>query len=316
MILPTKLKERVEVSSQEIIQYLKDENLYVADNKISNICTNIAPLDNTNSTSISWINRSNYEIDSLNSSILIVGKDFKAQSESKTIIYTLDPKLAITLIINRFFMERVESGYISNRAVIDDSVKIGKNCIINENVVIGKNCQIGDNVVIYPNVTIYPNTVIGNNVIINAGTSIGQEGFGHVKSLEGEFIQFPHIGRVIIEDDVDIGANVTIDRGALKDTIIKEGVKINNLVHIAHNVKIGKGCTICSKVSISGSVNIEDNVYIAPNATIIDGVTIKEGATIGIGAIIRKDIEKNSVIVAFDGFERREYIKAKKILKG
>lgn len=314
MVTRTKLKENIEITTREIVDFLKFKGLYISDNGIEKRASNIRDLKSSNSNSISWIKLNSYNIESLKSPILIVGANFKPTSKYKTIIYTKNPRLSITLIIKEFFLEE-RGEYISNLASIDKSVKIGRDCIINENVVIGENCTIGDRVTIYPDVTIYPNTIIDSEVIINAGTRIGQEGFGYIADMDNELIQFPHLGRVIIKRGVEIGANVSIDRGALSDTIIGEGTKINNLTHIAHNVEIGKGCQICSKVNISGSSKIGDGVYIAPNVSIIDGVTIASGVTIGIGAVIRKDIEKKSTIVTFDGFEKREYIRIRRKLK-
>ena len=128
-------------------------------------------------------------------------------------------------------------------------------------------------------------------------------------------VQFPHIGGVILKDNVEIGSNTCIDRGALSNTIIGENTKINNLCHIAHNNIIGKNCLIGANVNISGSSNIQDNVYIGSNTTIIDGVTIGSNSTIGMGGIIRSNIKKNSIIVPFESMEKRLYIRTIKKLK-
>jgi len=309
------LKKDVKISTLEIVDFLKKENLYISNNNIENISTNISALENSNETSLSWIGYSNYDTEKLNSSILIVGENFKGFSSAKSIIYTLNPRLAMVLIINSFFMEIERDSYISKSAKVDDSAKIGKNSIINENVVISKNCIIGDNVTLYPDVVLYPDTVVKDNVVLNAGVKIGQEGFGYIKDLNGINIQFPHLGRVIIESGVEIGSNTCIDRGALLDTIIGENSKINNLCHIAHNTHIEKNCLIAAKVEISGSVAIGEGVYIGPNATIIDGVTIGSNATIGMGAIIRKDVKAKSTMVPLASFEKRAYIKALKRLQ-
>lgn len=303
-----------EISSHKIIEFLQAKLLYVKDNGVKSFCNKISNLDDNQEKSICWIKKYNYDISSLKSNIILVTDDFKNNSGNQTIIYTKNPQLAITYIINEFFIKKTINN-ISKKASIDKTVKLGKNINIEDNVVVGKNCVIGDNTYIYSNCVIYPNTVIGSNVTINAGAKIGQEGFGYIKDLDRKYIQFPHIGRVILNDDVEIGSNTCIDRGALSDTIIGEGSKINNLVHIAHNVKIGKNCLITAQVNISGSSIIEDGVYIGPGVNIIDGTIIGMNAVIGMGAIVRKNVESNKTIVPIESFEKREYIKILKSLR-
>lgn len=140
------------------------------------------------------------------------------------------------------------------------------------------------------------NAKIGKNIIIGAGTVIGGEGFGYMPDESGKLIQFPHIGKVIIEDDVEIGANVCIDRGALGDTIIGQGTKIDNLVHIAHNVKIGKNCQIICHVGIGGSVEIGDNSFVGISACIRNQIKVGKNAVIGMGAVVVKDVPDNTTV--------------------
>ena len=141
------------------------------------------------------------------------------------------------------------------------------------------------------------NAEIGKNVIIEAFTRIGAEGFGYEPDENGALIQFPHIGRVIIEDDVEIGANVCIDRGALGDTIIGRGTKIDNLVHIAHNVKIGKNCQIVCQVGIGGSAEIGDNCFVGIGASIRNQIKIGKNVMVGMGAVVVKDVPDNMTII-------------------
>lgn len=140
------------------------------------------------------------------------------------------------------------------------------------------------------------NAKIGKNVIIGAGTVIGGEGFGYMPDENGELIQFPHIGGVIIEDDVEIGANTCIDRGALGDTIIGRGTKIDNLVHVAHNVKIGRNCQIICQVGIGGSVEIGDNCFVGIGASIRNQKKIGKNVIIGMGAVVVKDVPDNMTV--------------------
>jgi UDP-3-O-[3-hydroxymyristoyl] glucosamine N-acyltransferase len=140
------------------------------------------------------------------------------------------------------------------------------------------------------------NARIGKNVRIGAGTVIGGEGFGYMPDEDGALVQFPHIGGVTIEDDVEIGANVCIDRGALGDTIIGRGTKIDNLVHVAHNVKIGKNCQIICQVGIGGSVEIGDNSFVGISASIRNQIKIGQNAVIGMGAVVVKDVPDNMTV--------------------
>ena len=168
---------------------------------------------------------------------------------------------------------------------------------------------MGDNTTIYPNCVIHPNTIIGNNVTLYSGVKIGQSGFGYIKDLDGRHLNFPHIGQVIICNNVEIGANACVDRGSLSNTTIVENTKIDNLCHIAHNVKIGTNCLIAANAIVSGSTVIGDNVYVGPSASIIDGITINDNVVIGIGAIVRKDIQAGFTVVPLGSFEKKSYAK-------
>jgi len=168
--------------------------------------------------------------------------------------------------------------------------------IVNENVVLGKNVTLHENVVIYSN------TKIGDNVVIHANTVVGKPGFGYVKDEEkGTWVDFPQIGGVSIGKNVSIGSNVVIDRGALDDTVIGEGTKIDNLVHVAHGVKIGKNCLIIACAEISGSVKIGDNVWVAPNSSVRENLQIGNNSLVGIGSVVIRDIPDDSVIVGNPG---------------
>lgn len=166
---------------------------------------------------------------------------------------------------------------------------------------IGENVKIGENVTIHPYVVIYRDTEIGNNVIIHSNSVIGKPGYGYVRNSEGKWIRFPQISKVIIEDDVEIGSFVAIDRGALEDTIIGEGTKIDNLVHVAHGVKTGKNCMLIACCEISGSVTLGDNVWVAPNACVRENLTVGDHSLLGIGTVVVKDVPKESIIVGNPG---------------
>lgn len=171
---------------------------------------------------------------------------------------------------------------VQPHAVLTEGVTVGDKTRIGPGTAVGANATIGANCNIAANVTIYPGVHIGNNVIVHAGAVLGADGFGYVRDPEsGRYEKFPQLGTLVIEDDVEIGANATIDRGALGPTIIRSGVKIDNMVHIAHNVEVGENVVIAAQTGISGSCVIEKNVVIAGQVGIADHVRIEEGVILG-----------------------------------
>lgn len=206
----------------------------------------------------------------------------------KVFLIVDNPKLTIAKVGYAFFVDKMMPG-IHPTALIHPEAVIGNGAFIGANVIIG-NCKIGDNVCICPNVVVNDNVMIGNDVIIKSGANLGFDGFGFERGEDGDLIKFPQLGSLIIRNKVEIGSSTCIDKGALSDTIIGEGTKINNLCHIAHNVIIGKNVVITAHVNISGSSIIEDNVWIAPNASLRGHQTIGKGAVIGMGAVVTKNI--------------------------
>jgi UDP-3-O-[3-hydroxymyristoyl] glucosamine N-acyltransferase len=208
----------------------------------------------------------------------------------KTLIPVRVPRLAFAKVANKFFpWRKVEPGVhptaiVSWEARVHPGAHIGPYCIVSEGV------EIGEDTVLHGRVTVYPNCRIGNRVIIKSGTVIGSEGFGFMPDEDGNQIPFPHVGAVIIEDDVEIGANTCIDRGALGATLIKQGAKIDNLVHVAHNVEIGRNCFVVCHVGLGGSVVIGDNSYIGISAVIRNQLKIGSRVMVGMGAVVTKDV--------------------------
>jgi UDP-3-O-[3-hydroxymyristoyl] glucosamine N-acyltransferase len=202
---------------------------------------------------------------------------------------------------------------IGARAVVGEQVKIGAGSTIGAGCVIGDGVEIGAHCRIDAHVTIYSGTTLGNRVFVQAGAVLGSEGFGYVRdSKTGCYEQFPQVGRLVIEDDVEIGANSTIDRGALDETRIRRGTKIDNLVHVGHNVQIGQDVVIAAQTGISGSAVIEDNVIIGGQVGIADHVRIEEGAILGAqSGIPTKKVIRGKGVVFWGTPARpiREYLK-------
>jgi UDP-3-O-[3-hydroxymyristoyl] glucosamine N-acyltransferase len=230
----------------------------------------------------------------------VVAGEFGAQSVGKPLLIASSPRLAFARIASFLFPPRRHEAGVHSTAVIHHSVQLGKgvaiqpHAVITEGVVVGEktrigpgtaigdNASIGSNCNIAANVTIYPGVKIGDNVIVHAGAVLGSDGFGYVRNpANGRYERFPQVGTLVIEDDVEIGANATIDRGALGPTVIGRGTKLDNMVHIAHNVRVGENVVIAAQTGISGSCVIEDNAVIAGQVGIADHVRIEEGVILG-----------------------------------
>jgi len=180
---------------------------------------------------------------------------------------------------------------VGPNATIGTDVSIGENVVIQAGCVIGDGASIGEGSLLYPNVTVYAGCRIGRNAIIHAGAVIGSDGFGFAPD-QGQWVKIPQIGRVIIGDDVEIGANTAIDRGALEDTVIGDGSKLDNLVHIGHNCQIGKNCLLCGCVGIAGSTTLQDNVIVGGASEIEGHITIASGVVISGGTTVTKSITR------------------------
>jgi UDP-3-O-[3-hydroxymyristoyl] glucosamine N-acyltransferase len=171
---------------------------------------------------------------------------------------------------------------VEARAVIHGDAEIGEGSRVGSGCAIGASVKIGCECEIYPNVTIYPGATLGNRVIVHAGAVLGSDGFGYVRDRKtGHYEKFPQVGRLVIEDDVEIGANATIDRGALDETRIRRGAKIDNLVHIGHNCQIGEDVVIAAQTGLSGSITIENGAVLGGQVGIGEHATIGEGVMLG-----------------------------------
>ena len=175
---------------------------------------------------------------------------------------------------------------------IGENVKIGANTKVFPNSFIGDNVQIGDNCIIHPGVKIYHDCVLGNQVIIHAGTVIGSDGFGFAPQADGSFKKVPQIGNVLLEDNVEIGANTTIDRATMGSTCIKAGAKLDNLIQIAHNVEVGNSTVIAAQVGVSGSTKIGNNVMIGGQAGLVGHIQIADGSKINAQSGVSKSLKE------------------------
>ena len=187
-----------------------------------------------------------------------------------------------------------EDGYIGAFAYIGKDVNIGNNVKIYPRVYIGDNVTIGENTVLFPGVTVYYDCVIGSNVIIHSGAVVGSDGFGFAPQPDGSYEKIPQIGNVIIEDNVEIGANTVIDRATLGSTIIRKGVKLDNLIQIAHNVEIGTNTVIAAQTGVSGSTKVGKQVVLGGQVGVVGHISIADGTQVQAqSGINRSIVEKN-----------------------
>jgi UDP-3-O-[3-hydroxymyristoyl] glucosamine N-acyltransferase len=198
-------------------------------------------------------------------------------------------------------------------AVIGDGARIGDSTVIGPHCVIGAGVEVGARVHLYPSVTLYSGTRIGDRVAIHAGARIGSDGFGYVQR-DGQHLKIPHVGRCVIEDDVEIGANTTIDRGSIDDTVIGAGTKIDNLVQIAHNVRIGRVCLIMAQVGIAGSVRVEDGCMLLGQVGVSGHHTIGAGARLAAQAGVFGDIPPGETWSGYPARPHKEALRAQAAL--
>ena len=258
-------------------------------------------------------------------SAVIVSKE--VTQADKSLLCVTNPYLAFAKILILFSHKPYQSKGIDSNAWISPTAKLGKDLTFSPFVYVGDRCSIGDRVTLYPgvcvgegstigedsilysNVSIYPGTSIGKRVILHSGVVVGSDGFGYVKEGKKN-VKIPQIGRVEIEDDVEIGANTTIDRATFGKTIIRRGVKIDNLVQVAHNVVIGEDSILCAQVGISGSTKLGNNVTLAGQVGVVDHVEIEDNVIVGAQAGVTHDLPANQGYVGSPALPHREFLRA------
>jgi len=234
-----------------------------------------------------------------------------------------DPEMAFIACLQRLYPQKASGSTLSAKAQIDPAATLGagtcveafasigarstlgRNCWVMAGCRIGDGVTLGENCILHPNVVLYDGVRLGDNVILHAGTVIGSDGFGY-KFRNGEHVKFPHVGTVVIESNVEIGANTCIDRAALGVTRVGKGTKIDNQVHIAHNVQIGAGALLCGQVGIGGSTVIKDYVTLAAQCGVADHVTVGSQAVVFAQSGVTKDIADKDQVMGFPALNRKE----------
>ncbi|OGP93524.1 MAG: UDP-3-O-(3-hydroxymyristoyl)glucosamine N-acyltransferase [Deltaproteobacteria bacterium RBG_16_48_10] len=251
---------------------------------------------------------------------------FEVTSSEKSLLRVKNPYLAFAKILTLFSQKPHQPKGVDAKAWVSPTAHLGKDLTVHPYVYIGDRCRIGDRVTLYPgvyvgddssigedstlhpNVSIYPGMVIGKRVILHSGVVVGSDGFGYVK--EGrKNLKIPQVGKVEIEDDVEIGSNTTIDRGALGNTIIRRGVKIDNLVQIAHNVVIGEDSIIVAQVGISGSTKIGSNVTLAGQVGLAGHIQIGDNVMVGAQSGVAHDLSSSQAYSGSPAIPHREWLR-------
>ncbi len=282
--------------------------------------------------SLSFLANPKYEeyIYTTESSIVIVGKDFvPAKSIQATLIKVEDAYSAFATIINAYHETRQQTlTGISSQAFIHPSASVGENVYVGEfvyigaNTVVGDNCKlypqsyvgmgvkIGNNCQLHPGVKVLNDCILGNDCTLHAGVVIGSDGFGFAPQDDKDFKKVAQIGNVILEDRVEIGANATIDRATMGSTIIRRGVKLDNLIQIAHNVEVGENTVMASQTGVSGSTKIGKNCMFGGQVGIAGHLQIGEGVKIAAQSGIGSNIKEQTVVMGSPAFEHKPYLQS------
>jgi len=229
--------------------------------------------------------------------IVPAGRRLEAITGGPALIGVENPRLAFIRVAGHFHTRPVVSG-VDPTAVIHPTARIDATAHVGAHVAIAAHCQVGAHAVLHAGVCLYPETRIGARVILHAGVVVGVDGFGYERDAAGALHKFPHIGGVVIEDDVEVGANCSIARGALDDTRIGRGTKLDCLVHVAHNCKVGPDSLLTAQTMLAGSVTIGARVWLSPGCRILNNTIVGDDAVIGMGANVMADVASGATVVA------------------
>lgn len=296
----------------------------------------VAKIEEGFAGALSFLANPKYEhyIYTTESTVVLVNKDFTPSGEIKaTLIKVNNAYEAFASLLTLVEKSKPRKKGVHQTAVIEPTAKIGADAYIGAYAYIGENCIIGDGCSIYPHVfigdgtkignnctfnpgvTIYHECIIGNGCIIHAGSVIGSDGFGFAPQSESEFMKIPQIGNVIFEDNVEIGANVAIDRATMGSTIIRNGVKIDNLVQIGHNVEVGENTVMAGQTGIAGSTKVGKNCMFGGQVGLSGHIKIGDGTKIGAQAGVGSDVKENSILLGTPAFDSRQFIRSSIVFK-
>ena len=292
--------------------------------------TSAAGLDLAEAGEITFLANPKYtpQLGETSASAIFLAENVKFERDDIAVLRVNDPYLAYTKTLRHFHPEAPVVPSVHASAVIDETAVVSGNCEIGANAVIGKNCRIADGVKIFPNVTLYDgvqigkdsvihsgvsireNCEIGENCIIHNNSTIGSDGFGYAKTEAKRWLKIPQTGRVILEDDVEVGANTAIDSASVGETRIKRGAKIDNLVQIGHSCTVDEDALICSQTGLAGSSVIGKRVILAGQVGIAGHLKVGDDAVITAKSATSHDIENGKVISGIPGFDNRDWLRS------
>jgi UDP-3-O-[3-hydroxymyristoyl] glucosamine N-acyltransferase len=303
----------------------------------SRIVERFSPIEEAEEGSLSFLSNMKYAqyLYTTQATAVLLDRNFQPEKETEAVLIRVDDVYTtLSALLDRFNQQEnrkkgienpsyiaasVKMGeeiYIGAFSYIGDNVTIGDRVQIYPQVYIGDNAEIGDNSIIYPGVKVYSDTSIGTNCILHSGCIIGSDGFGFAPQEDGSYKKIPQTGKVIIQDNVEIGANTTIDRATIKATVIEKGVKLDNLIQVAHNVEIGANTVIAAQAGISGSTKIGSGSAIGGQVGIVGHISIAEGSMIGAQSGVSGAItEKNGKWFGSPAVDHKSAMKAMVIFK-
>ena len=280
-------------------------------------------LQDSNNCELTFLENKKYvkDLENTKAAAVLVKEEFVSKVPKGTIALVCDEPYLKLAYSSKLFARKIvevegneckvgENTIIQNNVFLGKNSFVGSNCTIMAGAFIGDNVEIGDNTVLYPNVIVYRDCTIGNDCIIHAGAVIGSDGFGFANTKLGKYIKIYQNGNVTIGNDVEIGSNTTIDRAVFKSTVISDGVRIDNLVHIAHNCKLGTGCILTGQVGLSGSTTLHEYVIMGGQSATAGHLEIAPFTTIAARGGVTKTInEPKKQWAGFPLFEHRKWLK-------
>lgn len=329
---PNNKKESfMEFSAKEIAQFLGGKVIGDENVKVSNL----SKIEEGKAGTLTFLANPKYtpHIYTTQASIVLVNKGFTPEGEIKaTLIEVEDAYACLAMLLNMVNAARpekkgIEEGsHVAASATLSDSIYIGAFAYIGEHAVLGEGCKIypqayvgdnvkiGNNTTIYPGVKIYHDCVIGNNCIIHAGAVIGADGFGFAPH-DGKYVKIAQIGNVVIEDNVEIGANTTIDRATMGSTVIHEGVKLDNLIQVAHNVEIGESTVMAAQCGIAGSTKIGSHCMMGGQVGVAGHITVGDHVNVGAQTGIPNHIDPNNTLLGTPAMPAREFARVSVLMR-
>ena len=323
----------MEFTATSIAGFLKGEIEGNPDIKVNTI----AKIEEGQSGALSFLANPKYEhyLYETKSSVVLVNKSFiPASSVSATLIRVENAYEAFASLLRLVDQARPRKKGIHSTAIIENTAKIGSEVYIGPYVYVGENCVIGDgcslyphvyigdnsnlgiNCILNPGVTVYHDCILGEGCIVHAGSVIGSDGFGFAPQSDNEYMKIPQLGNVVLEDHVEIGANVTIDRATMGSTIIRKGVKLDNLIQIAHNVEVGENTVMAAQTGISGSTKIGKNCMFGGQVGLAGHLKIANGTKIGAQGGILGDVkEENTAIIGSPAIEVKQFLRSSVIFR-